>query len=274
MQGAGFVNYPFIWSPTAGIQAVSLRAGTADAVNDSGVVVGSTGEHWHVPAAAFVSTYVTTPTASTYVATILPTLGNGTTDGAYGISNTGLVVGESAGNAFLATQTGGAWGTTDLNSLVNPASGWTLQVAEAISNNGDYIAGIGTVNGQTHGFELEQAIGGDANLDGTVDVNDLTIVLSNFGQSSMTWTTGDFNGDGRVDVNDLTILLSNFGQSLGSSAAAMAPVPEPASWRLAAAGTVGLLVCAGRRRRWLSNNCAITDTLQLTTCIQQLKRYN
>ena len=265
--GAG-LEFPFIWSPTTGIQAASaMMPGTADGVNDSGVVVGSTGNGgWHgggqyVPAAAFVST----PTASGYVATLLPSLGNGSTDGAYGISDTGLIVGESAGNAFLAAQSGGAWRTTNLNSLVNPAAGWTLKIAEAISNDGSYIAGIGTINGQSHGFELELAIGGDANLDGTVDVNDLTVVLSNFGRTGMTWTTGDFNGDGRVDVNDLTILLSQFGESLGSSAA-MAPVPEPASLLLlVATGTVGLLVCAGRRRRRLSNNCATTDTLQLTT---------
>ena len=60
---------------------------------------------------------------------------------------------------------------------------------------------------------LKPTIPGDANLDGKVDVNDLTIVLSNFGQTAgMDWSTGDFNGDGRVDVNDLTTVLSAFRQ--------------------------------------------------------------
>ena len=54
-------------------------------------------------------------------------------------------------------------------------------------------------------------LAGDANLDGKVDVNDLTVVLAHFGRSGMAWNEGDFNGDGRVNVNDLTILLSNFG---------------------------------------------------------------
>ena len=31
-----------------------------------------------------------------------------------------------------------------------------------------------------------QALPGDANLDGRVDINDLTIVLTNFGQTGMT----------------------------------------------------------------------------------------
>ena len=67
---------------------------------------------------------------------------------------------------------------------------------------------------------------GDAELDGKVDVNDLTIVLTHYGQTGMTWTTGDFQGDGKVDVNDLTIVLSRYGQSLGSSAAAVAAAPR------------------------------------------------
>ena len=60
---------------------------------------------------------------------------------------------------------------------------------------------------------LASCIPGDANGDGQVDVNDLTIVLSHFGQTGMTWGQGEFTGDGTVDVNDLTIVLANFGQA-------------------------------------------------------------
>ena len=88
---------------------------------------------------------------------------------------------------------------------------------------------------------------GDANLAGEVDVNDLTVVLTNFGQTGMTWSQGDFNNDGRVDINDLTILLSNFGQSVSSSAAGMAAVPEPSAVLLLAVGAVSLLAFVSRR---------------------------
>ena len=91
---------------------------------------------------------------------------------------------------------------------------------------------------------------GDANLDGKVDVNDLTIVLTHFGQTAgMSWATGDFNDDGRVDVNDLTILLTDFGQSLGSSGAGMATVPEPSTLVLVTIGIIGLLGFGGQRRK-------------------------
>jgi hypothetical protein len=91
-------------------------------------------------------------------------------------------------------------------------------------------------------------LGGDAIGNGTVDINDLTIVLSNFGNSvGMDWSTGDFNGDGRVDVNDLTILLTNFGKSIGSPAGLRA-VPEPSAIGLLGLGIAGLLAVAWRRK--------------------------
>ena len=35
----------------------------------------------------------------------------------------------------------------------------------------------------------------------------------------MSWGTGDFIGNGQVDINDLTIVLANYGQSLSTSPA-------------------------------------------------------
>ena len=88
---------------------------------------------------------------------------------------------------------------------------------------------------------------GDANEDGRVDVNDLTIVLSSFGQTGMNWTQGDFNGDAKVDINDLTIVLSNFGQTAGT--APIGAVPEPGVLALLAAGLIAILAYTWRRRK-------------------------
>ena len=90
---------------------------------------------------------------------------------------------------------------------------------------------------------------GDANYDGKVDINDLTIVLAHYNQGGMTWAQGEFTGSGTVDINDLTIVLAHYDQSLGSSAAGTAAVPEPSTIAIAAAALLGLLACAWRKRR-------------------------
>jgi hypothetical protein len=90
---------------------------------------------------------------------------------------------------------------------------------------------------------------GDANEDSRVDINDLTIVLSNFGDTGCTWTQGCMDGDptGTVDINDLTIVLANFGWSAtGQDAPAF--VPEPSTLVLLGAGLVSLVAWAWRRQ--------------------------
>ena len=135
---------------------------------------------------------------------------------------------------------------TDLNSLISPTSGWTLQEVLAV-NDSCQIVGCGTnPSGSIHSFLLTPALAGDANLDGKVDINDLTTVLTNYGQSTaMSWTTGDFNRDGAVDVNDLTIVLARYGQISGADIMA---VPEPTSITVLLAGAISLLALAARRR--------------------------
>jgi probable HAF family extracellular repeat protein len=139
---------------------------------------------------------------------------------------------------------------TNLNTeyaSILPA-GFVLNNATAIDNNGD-IVGEGTYNGNTmQAFEIINSQPGDANGDGRVDINDLTIVLSNYGQAGA-WSQGNFLiGDPIVDINDLTILLANYGYGTTASAggAGIGAVPEPCALALLAAGLAGL-ACASRR---------------------------
>jgi fibronectin-binding autotransporter adhesin len=101
--------------------------------------------------------------------------------------------------------------------------------------------------------------GGDANLDGQVDVTDLGSLATSW-QTSAPWTGGDFNYDGFVDVSDLGILATDWQLGVGSPLgrgsleAALASVglggtsvPEPATLGLVGLGLASLV--ARRRRR-------------------------
>ena len=93
---------------------------------------------------------------------------------------------------------------------------------------------------------------GDADVDGTVNLDDFNALAASFGlQTGATWIQGDFNGDGRVNLDDFNLLAANFGMSAagagvtpGDWAALGAAVPEPAGAALLLA-TLPLL----RRRR-------------------------
>lgn len=62
----------------------------------------------------------------------------------------------------------------------------------------------------TCGFCEPSAPCGDVTMDGIVDVNDLLLVLSQYGQSEI--LVADANFDNAIDVNDLLLVLSQFGE--------------------------------------------------------------
>jgi autotransporter-associated beta strand protein len=116
--------------------------------------------------------------------------------------------------------------------------------ATAACNPGQYTVGWSD-NTAASEITVAYTVLGDANLDGTVDVNDLTIVLSNFGGTDMSWGQGDFTYDGLVDINDLTIVLSNWGMSVGSSGSGATAVPEPSSVAMLLGVGVALAMAIG-----------------------------
>jgi hypothetical protein len=114
-------------------------------------------------------------------------------------------------------------------------------------------------------IELKYTLLGDANLDGTVNGSDFSILAANFGLGVTNWDQGDFLYGSSVNGADFSALAANFGQgdSYGSSVTETdwnaleafasangltipASVPEPATLGLLAIGSAATLV---RRRR-------------------------
>ena len=93
--------------------------------------------------------------------------------------------------------------------------------------------------------------GGDANLDGQVDISDLG-ALATAWQTSAPWTGGDFDYSGFVDISDLGLLATNwqlgvgsplgpsFDEALASVGLEGVSVPEPTMLGLALLGAWSL----------------------------------
>ena len=132
-----------------------------------------------------------------------------------------------------------------------PPSGTVLNILFQVLSAGPWAIGLADYNGTGYDYQSGSITPtglGNANLDGRVDINDLTIVLSHYNQTGMTWTEGEFTGDGTVDINDLTIVLANYNKTYGASLGAGNAVPEPTSLILLAVAVMSLLLLISKNR--------------------------
>ena len=126
----------------------------------------------------------------------------------------------------------------------------------AVVDNGALFAPLATFGGvavDANSILVGEELLGDANIDGRVDLTDLSTVLNNFGSTTPAWTSGNFDGATKIDLTDLSDVLNDFGQTdpnasvvAGAGGAVAAAAPEPMSLAVLGAGAVAL---AGRRRK-------------------------
>ncbi len=204
---------------------------------------------------------------------------NGTLD----ITNNTLLINYGLGQVADPIASVEAWIKSGYNGGAWNGPGIISSTAQSLTNGLRYGVGFadsadGVVSGLSSGqIEIKYTLLGDANLDGTVNGSDFSILAANFGLGTTNWDQGNFLYGSSVNGSDFSALAANFGQ--GDSGAAVSvssadiaaldsfaianglplptftPVPEPATGTLllsAAASTV-----MTRRRKMSLNPSAI-----------------
>jgi len=197
--------------------------------------------------------------------------------GSLDLTNSKLIIEDSTGSRAadiakikdeaLASNTTGLVGIfSSTANAANLAAGKVVKVV-AVSDNAVRIATFpagstnfgGTNNVDASSILVAAVFKGDANMDGVVDIQDLTDVANHWQQSVTDWSQGDFDGSNFVDIQDLTAVANNWQAGVGAGGGSSfsdalaqiggfkpAATPEPAS--LALLGLGGLLLTNRRRR--------------------------
>jgi hypothetical protein len=102
--------------------------------------------------------------------------------------------------------------------------------------------------------------GGDANLDGKLNIDDYIRIDSGIASGLTGWANGDFNYDGKINIDDYTQFIDANIATQGTAfpasttpvadgALGVASVPEPGGGVAILGGCIGLAVSARRGRR-------------------------
>ncbi len=187
---------------------------------------------WDLRRASLIIDYADAPAASP-IATVRQYLASGFAGGSWN------------GNGLITTapvidpQQRPALGFAEAADVVGPAGG---------TFGGAFVDGTSVI--------IRFTRFGDANLDGTVTLQDFNRLAASFGGAGRIWSQGDFNYDGNVNLQDFNLLAANFGLNASGTevspndwAALAGAIPEPSC----ALGGVAALaaMCATRRRRFI-----------------------
>jgi hypothetical protein len=157
-------------------------------------------------------------------------------------------------NQIISGYANGYWDGPGINSSSAATNaGYALGYAESAAVFTSFPALFAGQEVDDTSLLIRYTRAGDANLDGTVSLEDFNRLSLNFGQSGKLWSDGDFNYDQNIDLFDFNLLAANFGLlslTIGPTphdwAALAAAVPEPGALGF---GLAILLTLSGARRR-------------------------
>ena len=158
----------------------------------------------------------------------LITLDNGVVVAAYG--RPGVQV------AF-STDHGHTWSEMTFSTLGEPELTGYVDMVQVGPTELVLIAGL---EGGTYVYPIRADLAGDVDGDGFVGGDDLTIILTYWGQSGVTREQGDLNGDNFIGGDDYTEVLTYWGTGT-PPASVVAGMPEPATLALLVLGGLVLL---------------------------------
>ena len=131
-----------------------------------------------------------------------------------------------------AAYANGAWtgpGITSSSAAADPAL--AIGLAEATELFSALPVNYMGVSVDSTAVILKTALNGDANLDGTVNLQDFNRLASNFGRQAL-WTQGNFNYDSRATLEDFNLLAGQFGRTFAPTSASAPAGPEAAGGSL------------------------------------------
>ena len=210
-------------------------------VTSGGFMTGTAGDTFNFAGPNFTNNGTFTNAGSLQVATAIINNGNFTQSGPQSWS-TGATFTNNAGTASfqsnaklyglsitagtvdittskLIVETTSTSKSTTLNTLRTYLVSGSLIASNMPPNFGLALLDNATLNLSTFGGNpadsnsllLSPELLGDSNIDGTVDLSDLSTVLNNFGATTPAWTSGNFDNAPTIDLTDLSDVLNNFG---------------------------------------------------------------
>jgi fibronectin-binding autotransporter adhesin len=229
---------------------VALNGGTLGGSGSVGAVFSGVGTQTISPGSAGVNsvgTLTATSLSTTANTTLLFDLGTPGVAGSSDLLKVSGTLSLGGGQVAIASQasTGAAslgyYEVLSYGTVSGSVSGITLP---AIANNIEYTL---DANHNAGFIDIHRGYIGDANDDGSVDANDLNLVLNNLGTANTSWTAGNFDGAATIDLTDLNDVLNNLGKGIAAGASVSASnAPEPAT--LVILGMAGVSLALRRRR--------------------------